>query len=109
MKEETRAERINRLRASYPEQFTEGHRKAGEATRQKFLAKPLKPIGNPIIRALAEEMRAQGYTVSRMSIASGVARDTIEGWKSGRRAARLDLVEACFNVLGKTLRPVARC
>lgn len=59
---------------------------------------------HPLIRRLYEEMSRQQLGVTDTAERAGVARETIKGWRK-RHCPRIGELEACFNVLGYTLKP----
>mgnify|MGYP001080586753 CR=1 FL=1 len=62
---------------------------------------------HPLVRELFEEMHAQRCGARDMADRSGVNVNTLKDWRT-RTQPRIADLEACFNVLGYTLRPVER-
>ena len=62
---------------------------------------------HPLVKTLFREMNRQYIGILDMSERSGVNRNTINDWKR-RSIPSIHNLEACFNVLGLTLKPTAR-
>lgn len=60
-----------------------------------------------VIRRLFQLLEASDLSVFELSIESGVGEATIRAWRHGQNP-RFDLLEACFNVLGRTLVDVEK-
>ncbi len=73
----------------------------------KLRFKPIRPSprGNPLFRDLIDEMNKQQVSRRDLCTKAGIAESVFDGWRR-HAAPRIDLLEACFNVLGKTLKPV---
>ena len=77
-----------------------------QRTRGYRKLKPYKcEHGHPLVKALAAGMHMQEMTDSEMARLSGINRNTLKHWRSHRNPRIPDL-EACWNVLGFTLKPV---
>lgn len=67
--------------------------------------KPARVIGHPMVKALYEEMHSQRVTDADMSDRTGINVNTMKDWRT-RTIPRITDLEACFNVLGMTIRPI---
>ena len=63
------------------------------------------PNGHPLVRMLIAEMNRQNKRVNALCAEAGVSPGTFAHWRN-RHNPELPAIEACFNVLGKTLYPV---
>jgi hypothetical protein len=63
------------------------------------------PNGHPLVRMLIAEMNRQNKRVSALCAEAGISPGTFAHWRN-RHNPELPAIEACFNVLGKTLYPV---
>lgn len=61
-------------------------------------------VGHPLVRALYEEMHKQKVTDADMVERTGINKNTFKDWRT-RTVPRVHDIEACFNVLGLTLKP----
>lgn len=59
--------------------------------------------GEPIVRAFFAEMNRQHCSYYEMERKSGVNLSTLRGWRVAKFTPQASLLEACFNVLGRTL------
>ena len=66
--------------------------------------KPARVIGHPLVRNLYEQMHYQRVTDADMAERTGVNVNTMKDWRT-RTTPRITDLEACFNVLGMTLKP----
>ena len=66
--------------------------------------KPPRVVGHPLVRSLYEHMHKQCVTDADMSERAGVNVNTMKDWRT-RTTPRVADLEACFNVLGMTLKP----
>ena len=57
---------------------------------------------HPLVKALFVEMGEQQCTIMDMAERSGVNKNTLKDWRNRSNPRIIDL-EACLNVLGKTL------
>lgn len=62
---------------------------------------------HPLVKTLFREMNRQHLGMLDMSERSGVNRNTINDWKR-RSIPSIHNLEACYNVLGLTLKPAPR-
>lgn len=62
---------------------------------------------HPLVKRLYEEMNTQGVDLHEMSHRSGYTVDCLKDWRT-RSSPNIRSLEACFNVLGYELKPVAR-
>lgn len=62
---------------------------------------------HPLVKRLYQEMNAQGVGLQQMSDRSGYTVDCLKDWRT-RSSPNIRSLEACFNVLGYELKPVAR-
>jgi transcriptional regulator with XRE-family HTH domain len=58
--------------------------------------------GHPLIQKLYRLMNKEGITLKEMCERTGISLSSIKGWRYGQSPG-LDNLEACFNVLGRTL------
>jgi hypothetical protein len=58
---------------------------------------------HPLVRQLFEQMNYQRIGVTDMAERAGLARETFKGWRT-KHCPRVADLEACFNVLGKSLK-----
>lgn len=63
------------------------------------------PNGHPLVRMLIQEMNRQKKGVTELCLEAGVSTGSFPRWRK-LSAPELPSIEACFNVLGLTLRPV---
>ena len=61
---------------------------------------------HPIVRVMFEELEARGIRREDLASAVGIHPNTLDNMEAGRSRGKPDIVEACFNVLGMTLKPV---
>lgn len=71
---------------------------------RRFRKLSIPQRAHPLIRRLYEEMSHQQFGVTDTAERAGVARETIKGWRKSH-CPRIGELEACFNVLGYTLKP----
>lgn len=71
---------------------------------RKFRAISIPAYVNPIVRTLFEQMNREQLGVLDMSERSGINKNTIKEWRS-RSLPNIANLEACYNVLGLTLKP----
>lgn len=71
---------------------------------RRFHRLSIPESAHPLIRRLYEEMSYQQLGVTDTAERAGVARETIKGWRKNH-CPRIGELEACFNVLGYTLKP----
>ncbi|MEN9717596.1 MAG: hypothetical protein RIQ99_474 [Pseudomonadota bacterium] len=57
---------------------------------------------HPLVRKLFAEMNSQEFSITKLQDRTGIKKDTIMRWRS-KNTPRIGDLEACFNVLGKTL------
>lgn len=57
---------------------------------------------HPLVRNLILEMNSQRIGINDVAERAGIAPETIKQW-CRNRMPRVDLLDACFNVLGKRL------
>lgn len=62
---------------------------------------------HPLVKVLFEEMNRQNIGLTEMSDRSGYTTQCIKDWRT-RYSPNIRSLEACFNVLGYELKPVAR-
>lgn len=62
---------------------------------------------HPLVKVLFEEMNRQKIGLTEMSDRSGYTTQCIKDWRT-RYSPNIRSLEACFNVLGYELKPVAR-
>ena len=60
---------------------------------------------HPLVRRLFEEMNHQQIGATDLAERAGLAVNTFKGWRT-RHCPRVTELEACYNVLGLTLRPM---
>lgn len=63
------------------------------------------PNGHPLVRMLIAEMNRQNKRVNALCAEAGISPGTFAHWRN-KHNPELPAIEACFNVLGLTLRPV---
>lgn len=63
---------------------------------------------HPLVRNLIQEMNDQRIGILDVAERAGVAPETIKQW-CRNRMPRVDLLDACFNVLGKRLLDCWKC
>lgn len=64
-----------------------------------FRPNKIPPNAHRVVKRLFVEMNAQQISQEEMARRSGVSRNTFKDWKN-RSIPRLDMIEACLNVLG---------
>lgn len=74
---------------------------------RKFRQYALPTRCDPLVRQLFAELNRQQMLVCDLADKSGIGRDHFREWRS-RRTPRVNDLEACFNVLGFTLKAVRR-
>jgi hypothetical protein len=63
------------------------------------------PNGHPLVRELIAEMNRQKKGVTALCVEVNISPGTFAHWRN-KHNPELPTIEACFNVLGLTLRPV---
>ena len=71
--------------------------------RRPKLSVPVK--AHPLVRKLYDHMQCHNLGVVEMAELSGVNKNTLKDWRT-RTVPKVDNLEACFNVMDLTLRPV---
>lgn len=70
----------------------------------KFQQLSVPETAHPLVRELWRHMNDQRAPLRDVAEKAGVGYNAMVGWRT-RRLPRIDDLEACFNVLGYTLRP----
>ena len=63
---------------------------------------------HPLVKALCDEMNRQRVPANMVATRAGVTANAISKWKRNKRIFDINSIEACFNVLGFTLKPVRK-
>lgn len=72
--------------------------------RDRFVRLSVPESAHPLVRHLFDEMAAQRCALTDMAERSGVNKNTLKDWRT-RTVPTVASLEACFNVLGFTLKP----
>ena len=76
--------------------------------RQRYTSVTIPEKAHPLVKRLFSEMRHQRIGVMDMADRSGVSAGSLNNWRSRMTPKGIPGLEACFNVLGYTLKPVKR-
>ena len=71
----------------------------------KFRRVRSKPKAHPLIRELIKKMNEHNVGVMELCAEANVGKSTFANW-GNRSVPKVDVLEACYNVLGYELRPV---
>lgn len=71
---------------------------------KQYRRKPIPDKAHPLVRELHRLRHEEALSLDDLAQRSGISRATIWNWNS-RTVPKITDLEACYNVLGYTLRP----
>lgn len=74
--------------------------------RSRYTRVTIPEKAHPLVKHLFLEMRNQRLGVMDMADRSGVSAGSLVNWRTRMTPKGIPSLEACFNVLGYTLKPV---